>query len=232
MEIIAEIGQNHNGDMGLAVEMIHAAKEYGADVAKFQLYDAKKLFPKENNPWFDYNCKTELSRENVNLLAEECNRTGIEFMASVFDVDRIEWLEHVGVKRHKIASRSIFDESLVMRLALTGKPLLVSLGIWEEDQFPAILSSGGVEFLYCISKYPTPLEDVRLSQVDFTKYSGFSDHTIGIAASLAALARGARIIEKHFTLDKTMYGPDHVCSITPEEVVEMDKFRKDLMKLW
>ena len=83
MEIIAEIGQNHNGDMELARELIHAAKENGADVAKFQLYDARELFPKEGNEWYDYNCKTELSQDQLIYLAEECSKAGIEFMASV-----------------------------------------------------------------------------------------------------------------------------------------------------
>ena len=91
MEIIAEIGQNHNGDIGLAIELIYAASENGADVAKFQLYDAKKLFSKKNNPWYEYNCKTELSRDDVELLSQKCLEVGIEFMASVFDIPRIEW---------------------------------------------------------------------------------------------------------------------------------------------
>lgn len=231
MEIIAEIGQNHNGDMGLAVEMIHAAKENGADVVKFQLYNARKLFPVDNNPWYEYNCKTELSRGQVGMLAEESRKAGIEFMASVFDLSRVEWLEELGVRRHKVASRSIYDNQLIERLILTGKPLLVSLGMWNKDGFPEIRTSANVDFLYCVSKYPTLLEDVKLGRVDFTKYSGFSDHTIGIAASVAALARGARIIEKHFTLDKTMYGPDHICSIMPGELLAIDSFRKDIMRL-
>ena len=112
VEIIAEIGQNHNGDMLLAKELIHAAKENGADVAKFQLYDAVSLFPKENNPWYEYNCQTELSRDQVTDLNNECQKVGIEFMSSVFDVERIDWLESINVKSHKVASRSIKDASL------------------------------------------------------------------------------------------------------------------------
>ena len=93
MEIIAEIGQNHNGDMSLAKDLIFAAAEAGADVAKFQLYDAKKLFPRDGNPWYEYNCKTELSREQVENLWQICEQANIEFMASVFDSGRIQWLE-------------------------------------------------------------------------------------------------------------------------------------------
>lgn len=228
MEIIAEIGQNHNGDMGLARELIQSAKENGADVAKFQVYDALALFPKEGNEWFDYNYKTELSRDQVNELAEECLRVGIEFMASVFDVSRVSWLEDVKVKRHKLASRSIRESNLINALTETEKPLLVSLGMWYERKFPNIKSIGDVGFLYCISKYPTQLKDLEFSNIDFNLYAGFSDHTVGINASIAAISRGARILEKHYTLDKAMYGPDHEGSMTPEELMAIDTFRKDL----
>lgn len=228
MEIIAEIGQNHNGDMALARQLIHSAKENGADVAKFQLYDARALFPKEGNEWFDYNCKTELSRDQIGELADECRRAGIEFMASVFDVERIAWLEEVGVKRHKIASRSIRDVALIEALVATGKPLLVSLGMWDGAGFPEIKNAQDVGFLYCVSKYPTPLSDLHFSRVDFDAYAGFSDHTIGINASIAAMARGARVLEKHFTLDKAMYGPDHAGSMMPDELAAINAFRNDL----
>jgi len=228
MEIIAEIGQNHNGDMNLAIELIHAAKENGADTAKFQLYDARELFPKENNQWYEYNCKTGLSREQVNLLFEECEKVRIEFIASAFDVQRVAWLEEIGVIRHKIASRSISETSLIQAVVCTGKPILASLGMWEKEEFPVLGMSANVAFLYCISKYPTLLTDLNFKRVDFTKYAGFSDHTIGLTASMAAMSRGARIIEKHFTLDKTMYGPDHQGSMKPEELNELNRFRNEL----
>ena len=215
MEIIAEIGQNHNGDMGLARELIDAARDSGADVAKFQLFDARALFSKEGNPWYDYNLSTELARDDLEPLAEYCASRDIEFMCSVFDIERIAWLEAIGARRYKIASRSVGDSDLIAACAQTGKPLLVSLGMWEGQGFPDISAPGGVEFLHCISKYPTPLEDVGLADIDFSVYAGFSDHTIGIAASVAAFARGAGIVEKHFTLDKDMYGPDHAGSMTP-----------------
>jgi sialic acid synthase SpsE len=225
MEIIAEIGQNHNGDMQLARRLIAEAKAAGASVAKFQVYDARALFPKEGNDWYEYNCQTELSRSDVELLALECEQVGIEFMASVFDVERIAWLEAVGVRRYKIASRSITDTALVDAVGSTGKPLLVSLGMWSDPHFPKIQASGSVDFLFCISKYPTSLSELHLSEVDFARYAGFSDHTIGIEASMVALARGARLIEKHFTLDKTMYGPDHEGSMTPSELRALCQFR-------
>jgi N-acetylneuraminate synthase/N,N'-diacetyllegionaminate synthase len=221
MEIIAEIGQNHNGDIGLAKELIHAAKECGANVAKFQVYDAKALFPKEGNEWFEYNCKTELSRDDLAVLAQECASADIEFMASVFDVERIEWLEACGVRRYKIASRSIHDTPLIDALRTLSKPLIVSLGMWEADEFPVIDTVSDLSFLYCVSKYPTPLADLHLKKISFEAYQGFSDHSEGIVAALVACSRGAGILEKHFTLDKNLYGPDHVCSMTPAELLEL-----------
>jgi sialic acid synthase SpsE len=229
MEIIAEIGQNHNGDMCLAFELIHAAKENGADVAKFQLYDAKMIFTPKGNKWYDYNCKTELKLRDLNLLVEECKKAKIEFMASVFDVERVGWLEKVGIKRYKIASRSIFDTRLIQSVISTGKPIIVSLGMWKEQALPSIQTDAGVHFLYCVSKYPARLEDIRLKQVDFEKrYSGISDHTIGITAGIVAFSRGAQILEKHFTLNKNMYGPDHRCSMTPDELSALNNFRKEI----
>ncbi|MBS0289679.1 MAG: N-acetylneuraminate synthase family protein [Proteobacteria bacterium] len=229
IEIIAEIGQNHNGDMALAEKMIHDVKKAGADVAKFQLYDAKKLFPKENNPWYEYNLATELSKDDLNRLVECCDKAKIEFMASVFDEERIAWLEEAQVKRYKIASRSIFDNQLIDSLIKTKKPIIASLGFWKENQFP-VINASKIDYLYCISKYPTEFEDLKLSAVDFSRYSGFSDHTIGVHATQIAIARGARIIEKHFTLDKSMYGPDHLCSMDSNDLKKICQFRDDVLK--
>jgi N-acetylneuraminate synthase/N,N'-diacetyllegionaminate synthase len=231
MEIIAEIGQNHNGDMQLARRLIAEAKAAGASVAKFQVYDARALFPKEGNEWFDYNCRTELSRADVEMLAAECERAGIEFMASVFDVERVAWLRGVGMRRYKIASRSVRDDALIDAVAKTGRRLIVSLGMWDEPDFPKIEASGGIDYLYCVSKYPTPPSDLHLADINFADYAGFSDHTIGIEAAMTALARGARIIEKHFTLDKAMHGPDHAGSMTPDELIALCRFRDALARM-
>jgi len=229
LEIIAEIGQNHNGDMDMAIELIQQAKENGADVAKFQLYDAKTLFPKDGNEWFDYNCKTELTRDQLKLLSIECERIGIEFMSSVFDIERIFWLEDIGVRRYKIASRSVYDIDLISAVAKTSKRIIMSLGHWRGEELPSYEVPGGVDFLYCISKYPTPLNEVKLSIVDFKVLSGFSDHTLGITSCIAAFSRGARIVEKHFPLDKQLYGPDHACSMDPNELKQLSQYRDELM---
>ena len=231
IEIIAEIGQNFNGDIQLAKELIKLAKVNGADVAKFQIYDAKALFPKENNPWYDYNCKTELSKENVKVLMDECNKLDIEFMASVFDEERVEWLEEIGVKRYKTASRSISDKLLINKIIATKKPTIISLGMWNDKELPNIETESKLDFLFCVSKYPTELTDLNFKNIDFVnKYSGFSDHTLGIVAPIVAMSRGAKIIEKHFTVDKNMYGPDHSGSMTPDELKELVKYKKEILQ--
>ncbi len=169
-----------------------------------------------------------MGRADVETLARDCGREGIEFMASVFDVERVAWLEGVGMRRYKIASRSVKDPALIEAVAKTGKPMLVSLGMWDGADFPQITSPGGVEFLYCVSKYPTEMSDLHFGKVDFARYAGFSDHTIGIETATIALSRGARIIEKHFTLDKTMYGPDHSGSMTQSELAALSRFQSSL----
>lgn len=230
IEIIAEIGQNHNGDMILAKELISAAKANGADAAKFQVYDVNKVFTKEGNPWYDYNCKTELSKDDVLELVEECTRLNIEFMASAFDIERVAWLEEVNVKRHKLASRSINDNELIQAMIATHKPILVSLGMWDGCGFPKIFQNAPAYYLYCVSKYPTSFEDLKFEEIDFNIYAGFSDHTIGLEAAKLAMSKGAKIVEKHFTLDKKMYGPDHEGSMIPEELGQLSLYRNEIIK--
>jgi len=226
--IIAEIGQNHNGSMSLAKELIEAAHECGADVAKFQLFSAVDLFSKSNNPWYSYNLSTELNYDQAEELASFCREIGIEFMASAFDPTRVDWLEKLEVRRHKLASRSIFDTELIDSMVRTKKQIIVSLGFWKEDILPPFDSSVQVSFLHCISRYPAPLDSVMLSKIDFSKISGLSDHCIGLSAAVTAIALGAKIVEKHFTLDKKMYGPDHSCSANPEEFAQLVNFYKEI----
>jgi N-acetylneuraminate synthase/N,N'-diacetyllegionaminate synthase len=225
VQIIAEIGQNHNGDMGLAKELIYAAKENGADVAKFQLYDVDSIFQPDFR-WYAAAKQAELNKEQVLELAATCRLAEIEFMASVFDVERVAWCEEIGVRRYKIASRSVRNQPLLRAVALTGKDVIVSLGMWEGRGFPVISSRARVDYLYCVAKYPTAPEDLDFASIDFCRYSGFSDHTIGINAALVAIARGARIIEKHFTLDRNMPGPDHAGSMEPHELASLCQYAK------
>ncbi len=230
MLIIAEIGQNHNGDMNIAKKLILSAKEKGADIAKFQLYDVDRIFTPDFE-WYKEGKDAQLNKEQVFHLADECNKVGIEFMASVFDLERVGWTEEIGMSRYKIASRSIYDRELIDAIASTGKDMIVALGMWEEDGFPVIETSGKVDFLYCVAKYPTMPEDLNFLKIDFNKYSGFSDHTIGVESSIVAMSRGAKIIEKHFTLDKTMHGPDHSGSMEPNELGQLAGYAKKIEKI-
>lgn len=215
--IIAEIGLNHNGDMDIAKKLIRSAKDNGADVAKFQAYDVDSIFDKDFE-WYKEVKRAQLDFEGMKMLKEECDRIGIEFLASVFDVERVGWAERIGMKRYKVASRSIYNKTLIDAIRRTGKDMIVALGMYKGRSFPVIRTKGRVDFLYCVSKYPTEPSDLDFSKIDFNKYAGFSDHTIGIEASIVAMARGARIIEKHFTLDKGMYGPDHKGSMDPADL--------------
>lgn len=220
MLIIAEIGQNHNGDIKLAKKMIFEAKASGADIVKFQLYDVDSIFNKDFEWYKEAKC-AQLGFEQVRELKKECDEAGIEFSASVFDVERLEWVLKLDIQRIKIASRSIYNKELIDAAAKTGKEMIISLGMYKGKGFPSIKSRGRISFLYCVAKYPTKPEELNFSAVDFKKYAGFSDHTIGIEASIVAMARGARIIEKHFTLDKKMHGPDHKCSMDPSELKDL-----------
>jgi N-acetylneuraminate synthase/N,N'-diacetyllegionaminate synthase len=218
---IAEIGHNHNSDMELAKKMIQEAKDCGADIAKFQLYDVNKLpFSDEEkkNGIYDDLKLGQLTKEQLKILKDECDRVGIEFFASAFDIERVGWLEEIGVKRHKIASRMITDKDFIKAVEDTGKPIIVSLGWWNKPEFPEIKNC---EFLYCISKYPTEDRDLINFPDKFDKYTGFSDHTIGTKWAKKAIDRGAKIIEKHFTLDKKMFGCDQAGSAEPQELKEI-----------
>lgn len=239
IEIIAEIGINHNGNMGLAKNMIWSAKGNGADVAKFQIYDPVRVLdathPLLIKHW-DTILKTELTRDQVIMLKEECDKADIEFLASVFRPEVVEWTEAIGMKRYKIASRSIYDKELAETIAATGKPIIMSWGYHNTQQgLPVFLdprhkgSWTRTKHLYCISKYPTALSDLDFNEYTFRgRYDGFSDHTEGIIASIVAMSLGAKIIEKHVTYDKTLDGPDHACSITFDELWQLCRMRDQI----
>jgi len=222
MLIIAEIGLNHNGNLDIAKCLVKEAKDCGADIAKFQFFDVSEYFSPDFK-WYEACMKARLSFEQAAEIKRFCDKTGIEFLASVFNLTGVEWAERLKMKRYKIASRTINREDIIDAACCTGKDIIVSLGMWNKKQFPKIKTKGKVDFLYCISKYPTMPKDLKFNEVDFSKYAGFSDHTIGIDAASVAIARGAKIIEKHFTLSKKMYGPDHAGSMEPSELCEIVK---------
>lgn len=231
--IIAEAGINHTGDMNLAKEMVCTARSVGADVFKTQLYDVDKVFPNglimaQGRNWYNEVKKTQFSKEQVFALAECCRSHKIEFMASAFDLERLSWLEEIGVKRHKIASRMNLNREHLEAVISTGKEILLSCTL---DYYSPLSLPMNTKFLYCIPQYPTPLTEVHLKDVDFQRYDGFSDHAVGIEAAMVAISRGARIIEKHFTLDRALPGPDQICSANPKELKELVKFARKVEEL-
>ena len=236
-EIIAEIGINFGGDICIAETLIEQAKSAGADVAKFQCYVPEKTLDRSlfDDKMWDHIKKTELTFEDTKRLKEYCDKTGIEFMASAFDLERLQWLEDLGVKRHKIASRSIYDTRYVEAVQATGKEYLVSDG-WvdcnnkkTEKLLSEIEKDPKGKILYCVAEYPTLLKNISFSEAEFwffsNYYSGWSDHTGNIYASTYAMAHGAEIIEIHFTQYKNAYGCDHSSSITYKELKQLCQFR-------
>lgn len=251
IEVIAEIGINWNGNLDLAKEMILEAKCSGADVAKFQIYDPKIVLDPEHpylKPYWDLILKTEISKEQVGILKQTCDDANIEFMASVFRPEVVEWTEEVGMKRYKIASRSIYDWSLAEAIYTTGKPVIVSYGYYQQGWVPHVVwdrmiarqrSEPAAEFtkLYCVSKYPTPLSEVDFfdggekSLFQQGVFQGFSDHTEGITTSIVAMSLGATVIEKHVTMDKKFDGPDHRWSISFSELEQLCDMRDQIEEI-
>jgi len=130
-----------------------------------------------------------------------------------------------------VASRTINDPNLIDKVLSAGKDTLISLGMWDGEGFPKFEGYSNYEFLFCVSKYPTPLTDIKWANIDFSKYVGFSDHTLGVSAPITAITKGSMIIEKHYTQDKEMYGPDHSCSMTGDELEQIARFRNDYLEM-
>ena len=211
--IIAECCGNHGGHISTARDMIWAAKDAGASLVKFQLYDA---MDDEGLPHYGYAKKAELSFDQAQTLFQWGVECGIEVFFSVFGVKYVEWCEKIGVKRYKIAC-GMRDAKVLQGISKTMKPVIISVS--DKANYRGIM-------LYCVSEYPTPLDHIKMPNFEMEPYDGFSDHTIGLDASKIALARGATIIEKHFTFDKKAEGPDHFISMEPEELRELVRWEK------
>ena len=221
MLFIAEIGMNHNGNFSLAYELIRQAKYSGADIAKFQLGWRDK--PDELN---------HITPEILAQLKKWCDYFEIEFMASI--ITEGAWAmakEFGGFKTYKIASRTVKDKpDMVREIIAEGKPTIISLGMWEGKELP-FPKVANVRYLWCKSKYPCEPWDLLDLPKDFrtTYYDGYSDHTIGIETALMAITRGAQIVEKHFTLDKSeRVIRDHALSATPDEFRLMAQMGRDI----
>lgn len=221
--IIAEIGHNHSGSIRLAKTMIEEAKACGADIAKFQLYDTFKIKKVWQSRFMELHT-SELTFEEAKELKEYCDHVGIEFLASAFDVERVGWLEKLGVKRHKIASRSINDKELIAAMEATGKPIIASLGAWKEKELPKIKNC---QFLHCVSEYPAYIRAQDFpTQFGPPGVEGFSDHTLGMYWAREAVKRGATIVEKHFTLSHELPGFDQKGSAEPWELKDFVTFTR------
>lgn len=241
--IVAEVGANHNREISVAKQLIDVAAEARADAVKFQTYSAETLYSKKT-PKFKYLEKLsdisthdllksiELPREWHSELADYCRRKDVVFFSSPFDLRAVDELNEVGVPLFKIASFEIVDLPLIKHTASKGKPLVISTGMASmgeiEDALRACREVGNTQIilLQCASVYPAPPKIMNLRSMDTMRLAfdcpvGLSDHTRGIAVALGAAARGAAMLEKHYTLDRMMEGPDHPFAIEPDELKQM-----------
>lgn len=244
--IIAEIGANHNRDLKIAKTLIDKAAEAGVDAVKFQTYRAENLYSKrapkfskdDVNP-FDLIKANELPREWHRELFAYAAQRKLHFLSSPFDNDAVDDLDRVGVPAFKVASFELIDLGLLKYIAQKNKPIILSVGLATlgeiEDALDVIRAQGNddIMLLHCASLYPSPPEVVNLNAIQtllkaFQIPVGFSDHTLGIHIAVAAVAKGACIVEKHFTLDRTMKGPDHSFAIEPNELKQLVKNIRDV----
>lgn len=245
--IIAEAGVNHNGSYELAIKMVDEAKRAGADYVKFQTakpelvistFAPKAEYQKETTGAVESQlemCKAiHLPLTDYKPLKEYCDKVGIGFMSTPFDLVSIDVLEPLDMDYYKIPSGEITNLPYLRKIASKHRPVILSTGMCEVEEVEAalqVLEQGGVKrsdiiVLHCNTEYPTPMADVNLRAMDDLRRSlgvevGYSDHTKGIEVPIAAVALGATVIEKHFTLDKTMEGPDHKASLEPDELKAM-----------
>ena len=243
--IIAEAGVNHNGSFDLACRLVDAAKAAGADCIKFQTFktdalvshgaqkaDYQKAATGGGSSQQDMLRKLELSYDAFTALKGYCDRAGIAFLSTPFDFESIDFLNTIDMPFWKIPSGEITNWPYLTAIAKTGKPVVMSTGMCDMDEIAAAVrvlkenGTGEIRLLHCNTEYPTPYEDVNLKAMltmrdAFGLETGYSDHTRGIEVPIAAAALGAVVIEKHFTLDRNMEGPDHKASLEPQELKSM-----------
>jgi len=246
--IIAEAGVNHNGDIQIAKKLIDVAVDAGVDYVKFQTFKADSLVSKSakkaeyqsvnindgDNSQYAMLKNLELSHENHLELMEYCSERKIQFFSTAFDVEGVNYLNDLGLSFFKIPSGEITNYPYLKAVAMCGKPVVMSTGMCSEIEIKKsldVLMKFGlkkefISILHCNTEYPTPMKDVNLKAMQsihttFGVNVGYSDHTLGIEVPIAAVALGATIIEKHFTLDRTLPGPDHIASLEPIELRAM-----------
>lgn len=251
--IIAEAGVNHNGDLEIAKKLVDVACDAGVDAVKFQTFKTENLvtknaekadYQKENTgsgSQFQMLKKLELSYENHVILKQYCESKGIMFISTPFDFESVDLLEKLDIPLYKISSGDLTNTPLLKYIAKMNKPMIVSTGMANLGEVEKAVESikktdnNRISLLHCTSNYPTDYEDVNLNAMitlkNAFKFSiGYSDHTVGIEVPIAAVAMGAEIIEKHFTIDKNMEGPDHKASLNPQELKQMVKSIRNMEK--
>jgi len=250
--IIAEAGLNHNGDLSLAKQLVDAAKRTGCDAIKFQTFSAESRISRkvksvkyaekivgQEETLFEMFSRLAMDFKKQKELFSYAKDVGVEIFSTPFDAESAEFLESVGVKLYKISSMDLVNLPLISLIARTGKPIILSTGMSTlgqiEEAIEAVSREGNpnLMLLHCNSSYPAAPEEMNLNLIKTLKESfrvpvGLSDHTFGLVVSRIALALGADIIERHFTLDRTLEGPDHMLSSEPEELAELVKFSKEL----
>lgn len=246
--IIAEAGVNHNGSLEFAKQLIDVAAAAGADFVKFQTFKTDKTISKNakkadyqkinfyDNDDSQYSMlkKLEMSDEMHYILKEYCVKKNINFLSTAFDIESVDLLDKLGISFFKIPSGEITNRPLIEHIAKKGKDIVLSTGmsyLEEINDAIEVLENTGLDrnritVLHCNTEYPTPMEDVNLMAMlqirdKFGVKVGYSDHTLGIEVPIAAVALGAVIIEKHFTLNRNMQGPDHKASLEPKELSDM-----------
>ena len=220
--IVAECGINANAEIELAKRQIDLATASGVDAVKFQVFNAEKLHGKDSPVYKDAK-RGEFSHKDLEVLADY---SPIEWFATPFDIEAVDLLEKIGVKRYKIASRSMTDWVLLKRINDISKPVYMSTGRHDTGAITKavnILNSCDVTLMYCVPSYPTKIQDINFGRmtklVELYKLPmGFSDHTTGIWASIEAVRLGVTVIEKHFTISRNLPGCDQVCSLEPPEM--------------
>tara|TARA_Y100001963_G_C6772231_1_gene445483 strand:+ start:650 stop:1483 length:834 start_codon:yes stop_codon:yes gene_type:complete len=252
--IIAEIGINHNGDLNIAKRLIDISAAAGCDAVKFQKRNPDICVPEHQKsvmretPWgemtyLDYKKKIEFGRKEYDEINNHCKKQGIAWSASPWDVDSLDFINQYDIPFIKIASASLTDHALLIKTCLTGKKIIISTGMSSEkeiDNAVRVLKDNqlnDIAILHCNSSYPAPIEELNLSCIKTLKekYScevGYSGHEFRLGTSVAAIYMGATIIERHVTLDRTMWGSDHMASVEPQGLFKLVRGIRELEKAY
>ena len=249
--IIAEIGINHNGDLDVAKRLIDISAAAGCDAVKFQKRNPDICVPEHqksvmrDTPWgemtyLDYKYKVEFGKEEYDEIDRYCKDKGIAWSASPWDLDSLEFLNQYDIPFIKIASASITDKELLKKTCNTGKKVIISTGMSSEEEIDEavnILKANAKDYavLHCNSSYPAPIEELNLSCIKTLKDKykcevGYSGHEFRLGTTVAAVYLGATIIERHVTLDRTMWGSDHIASVEPQGLFKLVSGIRELEK--